>query len=65
LIDNIEDFTISNLFVSVPNNRRFTNVSTARLFHFSARFLHSPADDVDLDYQGLTVLASYFHRFNL
>jgi len=34
-------------------------------FDFSARFLHSQADDVDLDYQGLTVLASYFHRFNL
>ena len=34
-------------------------------FDFSARFLHSEAADVDLDYQGLTVLASYFHRFNL
>lgn len=34
-------------------------------FDFSARYLHSDADDVDLDYQGLTLLASYFHRFNL
>jgi len=34
-------------------------------FDFSARFLHSEADEVNLDYQGLTLLASYFHRFNL
>lgn len=34
-------------------------------FDFSARYLNSEADDVELDYQGLTVLASYFHRFNL
>jgi hypothetical protein len=34
-------------------------------FDFSVRFLHSQADDADLDYQGLSVLASYFHRFNL
>ena len=34
-------------------------------FDFSLRFLHSEAADVDLDYQGLTALASYFHRFNL
>ena len=34
-------------------------------FDFSAHFLHSEANDVDLDYQGLTVLASYFQRFDL
>ena len=34
-------------------------------FDFSARYLDAKADDVDLDYQGLTLLASYFHRFNL
>ena len=34
-------------------------------FDFSARFLQSQADDVDLDYQGLTVLASHLQRFNL
>ena len=34
-------------------------------FYFSARYLESEASDVDLDYSGLTVLASYFHRFNL
>jgi hypothetical protein len=34
-------------------------------FDLSVRFLHSQADDVDLDYQGQSVLASYFHRFNL
>ena len=34
-------------------------------FDFSARYLESEADDVELKYEGLTVLASYFHRFNL
>lgn len=34
-------------------------------FDFSTRYLESEASDVDLDYSGLTVLASYFHRFNL
>lgn len=34
-------------------------------FDFSARYLQSDAADVGLDYQGLTLLASYFHRFNL
>jgi len=29
-------------------------------------YLHSAAaDDVGLEYQGLTLLASYFHHFNL
>ncbi|MCK4833403.1 MAG: hypothetical protein KAT12_01460 [Gammaproteobacteria bacterium] len=32
-------------------------------FDLSARYLQSEAKDVSLDYQGLTVLASYFHRF--
>ena len=34
-------------------------------FDLSARYLQSEAKDVDLEYDGLTVLASYFHRFNL
>ncbi len=34
-------------------------------FDFSARYLEAEADEVALDYQGLTVLASYFYRFNL
>ena len=34
-------------------------------FDLSARYLQSVAKDVDLEYQGLTVLASYFHRFSL
>jgi len=34
-------------------------------FDFSARYLESEADDVDLVYQGLTLRLSYFHRFNL
>ena len=31
----------------------------------STRYLQSEAKDVDLEYDGLTVLASYFHRCNL
>ena len=34
-------------------------------FDLSTRYLQSEAKDVDLEYDGLTVLASYFHRFNL
>ncbi len=34
-------------------------------FDFSARYLQSEADDVALEYQGLTLLASYFRRFSL
>jgi len=34
-------------------------------FDFSARYLESEAKDVDLTYSGLTLRASYFHRFNL
>lgn len=34
-------------------------------FDFSARYLESEASDVDLNYQGLVLRASYFHRFNL
>lgn len=34
-------------------------------FDFSARYLESDASDVDLTYSGLTVRATYFHRFNL
>lgn len=34
-------------------------------FDFSARYLQSEADDVGLEYQGLTLLASYFRRFSL
>lgn len=34
-------------------------------FDFSARYLESDAKDVDLTYTGLTIRASYFHRFNL
>lgn len=32
-------------------------------FDFSARYLTTEASNVNLDYQGLTLLASYFHRF--
>lgn len=49
-INHIDKLTVGNLHNS---------------FGFSVRFLHSQADDVDLDYQGLSVLASYFQRFNL
>ena len=34
-------------------------------FDFSARYLESDADDVDLVYEGLTLRISYFKRFNL
>ena len=34
-------------------------------FDFSARYLESTADDVDLTYSGLTLRATFFHRFNL
>ena len=34
-------------------------------FDLSARYLQLEAKDVDMEYDGLTVLASYFHRFNL
>ncbi len=34
-------------------------------FDFSARYLESGADDVDLRYEGLTLKLSYFHRFSL
>ena len=34
-------------------------------YDFSARYLESEASDVDLTYEGLTVRATYFHRFNL
>jgi len=34
-------------------------------FDFSARYLESEADDVDLTYEDLTVRLSYFRRFNL
>ena len=34
-------------------------------FDFSARYLESEADDVNLTYSDLTLLATYFHRFNL
>ncbi len=34
-------------------------------FDFSARYLESTADDVDLTYSGLTLSATFFHRFNL
>jgi len=34
-------------------------------FDFSARYLESEAKDIDLDYEGLSLRASYFHRFNL
>jgi len=34
-------------------------------FDFSARYLESDAEDIDLVYEGLTLRLSYFHRFNL
>lgn len=34
-------------------------------FDFSARYLESEADDVNLTYSELTLLATYFHRFSL
>jgi len=34
-------------------------------FDFSARYLESDAEDIDLVYEGLTLRISYFHRFNL
>lgn len=34
-------------------------------FDFSARYLESEATDVELTYEGLSLHASYFHRFNL
>jgi len=34
-------------------------------FDFSARYLQSDATDADLTYSGLTLRATYFHRFNL
>jgi len=39
------------------------NLNTS--FDFSARYLESDADDVDLQYEGLTLRATYFHRFSL
>lgn len=39
------------------------NLNTS--FDFSARYLEADADDVNLQYEGLTLRATYFHRFSL
>lgn len=49
-------------FVTLGYN---TIVDLDSSFDVSARYLEAAADDVDLDYEGLSLRLSYFHRFNL
>ena len=49
-------------FVTIGYNLA-RNLDTS--FDFSARYLESDATDVDLVYSGLTLRATYFHRFSL
>lgn len=49
-------------FITLGYNR-VNNLHSS--FDFSARYLESEADDVDLAYEGLSLRFSYFRRFNL